>query len=90
MDLKQKFKGSAWLKDKFTEKELLSKQKTLSKKQEEEKEEFLEKYSSEEIQILRTRIQRTCLVLIAQFCMKIPDSAHFIASYVRELTLCVL
>ena len=59
-DLKVKFSNTLWLKDKFTEKDLLK-----VKKGEEEKEDKKDRFSSEEIQALRTRIQRECLVLIS-------------------------
>lgn len=42
------------------------------------------------MQQLRTRIQRVSLVLISQFSERIPDSAHFISSFLRELMLCIL
>ena len=39
---------------------------------------------------LRTRIQKLALSLIAQFSERIPDTAHFISSFLRELMLCIL
>lgn len=42
------------------------------------------------VYVLRTRIQKLCLTLIAQFSQRIPDSAHFISSFLRELMLCIL
>lgn len=38
----------------------------------------------------QTRIQRECLTLIAQFCLKVPDLVNFVSSYLRELLICVL